>query len=758
MTQPPRTAEKTLQSYVVRLRAGLGADAIVRTGAAYRLAVPADAVDVARFRRQLDSGNVEAALVEWTGTPLAGLDAPSLIPIVDGLVEQWLGAVETDLARRVETDPPGVIGPLTELTADYPFREGLWALLMTALYRVGRQADALAAFQHARSHLVEQLGVEPGPRLKDLESRILDHDERLRGGAPAESASAHPTGTVTFGFCEVEDAARLWAMNPKKTAAAMARLDELVRATVNRQGGFLFVIGGESFGAAFHRADDAAAWATELQLGGEQRTLAGGCRAAAADRAAHRRDRGRRERLLRCCRERGAAVRQRWARRPNPFVRSHCRLAGPQRPPLIWASTGSMVTTAEQHIFQLGPGKHPALRGQHHRPGNIPRRLGRLIGREQDLEVIVSALAQSPVVTLIGPGGIGKTRLALTAAQQLADLGRSDAWLIDLTSITSSSDVPRVVADTLGVKERPGRTLTQSLVAALQSRPALLVLDNCEHVIDGAAALAHAIAQGCPMVRMLATSREALGIDDEQLLPVAPLNPTGPAAELFNERARAVCVTFDAAASRDDVEEICRRLDGIPLAIELAAARSRTLTPPDLVARLGDRLRLLTGGHRTSPERHRTLRATIGWSYDLLTRPQQVLVRRLSIFAGPFDAAAAGSVAADTATATDGVDDAMVDDLLGELVERSMLARRSRPVRSAFPAAGDHPGVRRRAARDRRRRRPDRRAARAVVPGSGDRHSPVARRPGRGRRGRPPGRAVAQPTSRIRLGLHHRRP
>ena len=329
--------------------------------------------------------------------------------------------------------------------------------------------------------------------------------------------------------------------------------------------------------------------------------------------------------------------------------------------------------TAEQHIFQLGPGKHPALRGQHDRPGNIPRRLGRLIGRDQDLDVIVRALAQSPVVTLVGPGGIGKTRLALAAAQQLADLGRSGAWLIDLASITSSSDVPRVVADTLGVKEHPGRTLTQSMVAALQSRPALLVLDNCEHVIDGAAALAHAIAQGCPMVRVLATSREALGIDDEQLLPVAPLDPTGPAAELFNERARAVCVTFDAAASRADVEEICRRLDGIPLAIELAAARSRTLTPPDLVARLGDRLHLLTGGHRTSPERHRTLRATIGWSYDLLTRPQQVLVRRLSIFAGPFDVAAAGSVAADTATATDGVDVAMVDDLLGELVERSML-------------------------------------------------------------------------------------
>ena len=182
--EPPRTAEKTLQSYVVRLRRALGA--APSFGPGRRIGWPS------RRRRgrgplppAARPGNVEAALGEWTGTPLAGLDAPGLTPMVDGLVEQWLGAVEIDLARRVQTDPPAAIGPLTELTADHPFREGLWALLMTALYRVGRQADALAAFQHARSHLVEQLGVEPGPRLRDVESRILDHDERLRGGASA---------------------------------------------------------------------------------------------------------------------------------------------------------------------------------------------------------------------------------------------------------------------------------------------------------------------------------------------------------------------------------------------------------------------------------------------------------------------------------------------------------------------------------------------------------------------------------------------
>ena len=165
--EPPRTAEKTLQSYVVRLRAGLGAD----VDRADRRRVSAG-----RAGRRGGCGPLPpAARLGQCRGGAGGVDRNSagrigragLTPIVDGLVEQWLGAVETDLARRVETDPPGVIGPLTELTADYPFREGLWALLMTALYRVGRQADALAAFQHARGHLVEQLGVEPGPRLKD---------------------------------------------------------------------------------------------------------------------------------------------------------------------------------------------------------------------------------------------------------------------------------------------------------------------------------------------------------------------------------------------------------------------------------------------------------------------------------------------------------------------------------------------------------------------------------------------------------------
>jgi predicted ATPase/DNA-binding SARP family transcriptional activator len=676
---PPPTAEKTLQWHIAQLRKGLGLDAIVRTGAAYRLDVDRDAVDVARFQRHLDAGDIDAALVEWTGTPLAGLDAPGLAATLDGLVEQWLGAVEVDLGRRVDTDPQAAIGPLTELAARHPFREGLWALLMTALYRVGRQRDALAAFRTARQHLVEQLGVEPGPPLRELEARILDQDERLGGHrASTEQGMRRPTGTVTFGFVEVDDSARLWATHRQKTATAIAHFDRLIRATVDGHRGYVFAGGGESFGVAFHRADDAAAWAAQLQASVGSEPWPGGV-----------------ELRVRIGLHTGETDEQA-AGYFGPAVHMAERIAaaGHGGQTLASAVTSGLLdradlrdlgpfrldgVIAEQRIFQLDEGEHPAIRMEGSRRGNLPHRMDRLIGREEELKAIDEALGRSQVVTLVGPGGIGKTRLALTASRIAAGNRGWGAWLVELAELTSSHDVPRAVADALGVTEHRGRTLTQSIVSVLQSRPALLVIDNCEHVVDGAAGLARAIAEGCPKARVLATSRERLHIADEELIWVGPLDPAGPGVELFHARAVAVDPAFDPDAHRNDIEEICRRLDGIPLAIELAAARTRSLPPPDLVARLDNSLRLVTGGGRTNAERHRTLRATFQWSYDLLTPPEQTLFLRLSIFAGPFGLAGAETVATDTAL--DVVD---VDVLLGALVERSMLIVESGPFGRRF--------------------------------------------------------------------------
>lgn len=675
--EPPRTAERTLQSYVTRLRKGLGSDAITRTGDAYRLNVAADAVDVGRFEGFLGEGNVEAALQEWTGTPLAGLDAPSLDATVVGLTERWLAAVELDLERRIDVDPAAHIGRLTELTAAHPFREGLWALLMTALYRVGRQADALAAYRAARRQLVEDLGVEPGPRLQELEVQVLRHDERLEAGrSQVSTAASLPTGTVTFAFTGVENAALEWTERRAAMYEAMARHHDRVQTLVTRHDGQVFSRSGDSFGVVFHSAASATNWATDLHEAMRSESWPGGIALEA------------------CVGIHTGEGEEHEGGYFGPAVNIAARLAaaGHGDQTLLSETTASVLddvelrdlgwyrldgVVAEQHVFQLGAGNYPALRIEDLFRGNLPRRLGRLIGRDQELDTIVDALANYPVVTLVGPGGIGKTRLALAAAE-LAAVG-GDAWLIDLAEIDSLDQVPRAVADTLDAAERPDVTLVRSIVDALRSRRALLILDNCEHVLDGAAELAEAIVRGCENVRLVATSRERLGVTNERIITVPPLDATGPAVDLFNERATAVSAIFDPSGDRPAVEAICRRLDGIPLAIELAAAHTRSLSPADLAERLERRLRVLDGTRRSGADRHRTLRSAIQWSYNLLTPTEKTLFQRLTVFTGPFDLAGAEQVASDPHP--DLID---VGTALSRLVEQSMLTVESGPFGRRF--------------------------------------------------------------------------
>jgi predicted ATPase len=311
---------------------------------------------------------------------------------------------------------------------------------------------------------------------------------------------------------------------------------------------------------------------------------------------------------------------------------------------------------------------------------NLPAQVTSFVGRDADLAAVSAALRRGRLVTLVGAGGAGKTRLAVEAAARAAD--HSDVWLVELAPVTDPVDVPHAVATTLGVRET--RTLptrrgkgaprgefdaTGRVVAGLRTKRSLLLLDNCEHLIGAAADLAGRILAECPDVTMLATSREPLGITGETLQPVAPLDlppvtepgtpggsgsaASGPTAgafaavRLFVDRAAANRPGFVLDASNAaDVVAICRRLDGMPLAIELAAARLRVLTPAQIAERLDDRFRLLTGGSRTALARHQTLRAVVEWSWDLLSEPERTAVRRLSVFAGGITLQAAERVAA----------------------------------------------------------------------------------------------------------------
>ena len=248
-------------------------------------------------------------------------------------------------------------------------------------------------------------------------------------------------------------------------------------------------------------------------------------------------------------------------------------------------------------------------------------------------------------MTLTGVGGVGKTRLAIQVAAETSAGYPDGAWLIELAAVRDPAAIAHAVAAVVNSQPSPGQTIEQGLVTSLAGRRLLLIFDNCEHLIDAAASLAHRIVTQCAQVTILATSREALMIDGERILPVPSLGfPEGapsPAVELFVDRARAVAAEFEPTGDEAAIREICRRLDGIPLAIELAAARTRTMSPAQIRDNLNARFRLLTGGMRGALERHQTLRHAVQWSYDLLSPAERALLARASVFAGGFTREAA---------------------------------------------------------------------------------------------------------------------
>ena len=303
--------------------------------------------------------------------------------------------------------------------------------------------------------------------------------------------------------------------------------------------------------------------------------------------------------------------------------------------------------------------------------GDVPRRTTKLIGRDVDVSRVSAALAEGALATLTGVGGVGKTRLALETAHREQQNFSDGAWVCELAPLSQGSAVSHAVASALRLRHLPGHGLDDAIVEHLRPLELLLVVDNCEHVLPDAAALLGRISRSCSRVKILATSREPLGVDGERLVPVQPL-PQEDAAQLFVERARASRPDFDPEREAvGAVAEICRRLDGVPLAIELAAARMRAMSSLEVARRL-DRLRLLSGGSRGAHPRHQSVTATIEWSYQLLAEPEKSLYARLSVFSGGFDLEAAHEVCGDD---DDTEDDTL--DLLTGLVDKSMVIVRS---------------------------------------------------------------------------------
>jgi len=487
-----------------------------------------------------------------------------------------------------------------------------------------------------------------------------------------------PTGTVTLLLADVEGSTRLWQAQPEEMTAAIARLDRTVCAIISAHDGVRPVEQGEgdSFVVAFARASNAVACALALQ---RAPLAAIRLRIGVHTGEVQLRDEGN---YIGPTINRTARLRDLAHGGQTVLSGTTEDLVFDRLPTDAWLTDlGSHRLRDLPRLERVVQLCHPDLRNdfpplraretvvaQH-----LPVQFTSFVGREAEMNDVRQILADNRLVTLTGAGGVGKTRLAVQVAAGIAGGFGGGVWLVDLAPITDPDLVAVEVIRALGLPDQPGRSTMDTLLRFVGDRRMLLVLDNCEHLLDASAALIVALLEGCPAVTVVATSREPIGVAGEVSWRVPSLSLADEAIELFTDRARRVRPDFRLTDENAAIAaEICRRLDGVPLAIELAAARVRVLSLTEIRDGLHDRFRLLTGGARTAVRRQQTLRASVDWSHALLTEPERLVFARLAVFMGGFDLDAAQAVAGGG-----DVERFQVLDLLTLLVDKSLVVAES---------------------------------------------------------------------------------
>ncbi|MGH3811666.1 MAG: LuxR C-terminal-related transcriptional regulator [Pseudonocardiaceae bacterium] len=513
-----------------------------------------------------------------------------------------------------------------------------------------------------------------------------------------------PVGMATFMLSDVEMSTRVRECAPEAVDAAVARHDGLLDEAISRHGGMRQLEQGEDDGivAAFTRASGAVAAALDAQRAFHSEGWPEGVslrlRIALHTAESQRRGEGNyfgwtvnRCAQLRAIAHGGQVV---LSRATRDLVMDRL----PERAELADLGVHRLRDLGRpEHVFGLVhpdlPAEFPPLRSLDTMPNNLPGELTSFVGRRAELTQIGDPLQRARLLTLTGSGGCGKTRLALQAAADAMDRHSDGVWWVELARLEDSTLLPAVVIRALGLREVPGRALPDTLVEHLRTRRVLVVLDNCEHLLAACAEFADALLRGCPSLTILATSRAPLGVPGEVTWRVPSMSlPAEPAREpiealqlsdavsLFIDRAVQVRPDFAiTAANAPAVAQICHDLDGIPLAIELAAARVRMLAPAQIARALSDRFHLLTGGARTVLPRHQTLEASIGWSHELLRAGERALLRRLSVFAGGWTLDAAEQVCPG-----EGIDRYDVLDLLTGLVDKSLVSTDERGSQTRY--------------------------------------------------------------------------